>query len=110
MLDGRVAMAQREIDAFFQDLDQIPLHRSGNVPPNNIAPERQWQPGALFPPCSQIEHALHARLRVGQLAFMNDQSRVSCASCNRIENSIEWNDRMFEFAEVKLQGEERTGH
>src|SRR4051794_13003542 len=45
MLHRRAAMAQGIIDAFLQDLDQIPLHRSGNVFADNVAAEREWKAG-----------------------------------------------------------------
>src|SRR3954447_13639261 len=110
MLDSRSTMVQCEIDAFFENLDQITLHCGGDVFANDVATEREWQPGPLFPPCSEVHHAFHAGIRVGQLALVNNQASVRCAACHRIEDSIERDHDMFELAEIKLQGKEGTGY
>src|SRR5258708_5990426 len=43
--------------------------------PNSIAPQRQGQAGNLLPPLSQVHDPVQTRLVIGQLPFVDDQSR-----------------------------------
>src|SRR5258708_11621706 len=43
--------------------------------PNSIAPQRHGQAGYFLPPLSQVHDPVQTRFVVGQLTFVNDQSR-----------------------------------
>src|SRR5205814_10594859 len=49
-------------------------------------------------------------LRVGELSFVNDEAGISTTLSYRLKDFVEWHDDVFEFAEIKLQREKRTGH
>ena len=100
MFDGRSAMGEGVVHALAQDLNQITLDGSRNIPADHVATEGQGQVRCALPPFPQIGYAFQTGVRVGELSFVNDEASVRAALVHRIENPIEWHDDVFELAKV----------
>ena len=73
--DGRCPMFQPIGDAFAQNVTDFAPYPGRYVFTDDIATEGEGQLARALPPLSQVEHAGKALLRIGKLAFVNDQSR-----------------------------------
>ena len=71
---------------------------------NHIATQWQWQ-AAVFaaPPDAQVLADLQAFLRIGELAFMDDQAGIGLAFLDDAENLIERDHDARKVAEVEPQ-------
>ena len=77
--------------------------RLRNIFTQDIAAQRQRQTGFAFPPLAKIDNLLKTRMRIGQLSFVNDQTRIGAPVFHGVENLIELNDNVFEIPQIKLQ-------
>ena len=77
--------------------------------PDRISAQRQRQAGDLQPPLAQIHDALQAGFRIGQLAFVNDQSGFVFAFHDLRNDLVERHDFGLDSRREKPQREIRGG-
>src|ERR1044071_8176849 len=96
------SMREAVIDAFANNFAQIVSDRWRYIFAHHIATQGQWQARFALPPLSEIDNLFKTGLRVSELSLMNDQTGVSPAAFDCVENFIKPHDDIIEFPQEKL--------
>src|SRR6266496_3766096 len=105
-----IPMRQTELDTFPDNLEKIALYCVWNILAQNIAAERKRQARFAFPPFAKIDNFLKTRPLVGELPFVNDQTRIGAPAVYRVKDLIERYHNVIKFSGKKLQRKKRARH
>src|SRR6266516_6352944 len=105
-----IPMRQTELDTFPDNLEKVALYCVWNILAQNIATERELQARFAFPPVPEIDNFLKTRPLVGELPFVNNQTRIGAPAVYRVKDLIEWHNNVIKFSGKKLQRKKRAGH
>ena len=107
-------MIEAVLDAFAESRGDGSHQLGSEGAANGVAAERKRKAGHLSPPLAEIDHAVEARLVIGQLAFVNDESSLVLAFEYLRDDLIKGNHFGFHSGREQLQCEigsgERAGH
>ena len=79
------AVIERVLDAVAQSLGDDLVRFRAQRAANGVAAERQHQAGGFAPPDAEIDDFVESAGRVGELAFVNDESGIVLAGEDRRE-------------------------
>src|SRR6266487_3402391 len=105
-----IPMRQTELDTFPDNLEKVALYCVWNILAQNIATERERQARFAFPPFPEIDNFLKTRPLVGELPFVNNQTRIGAPAFYRVKDLIERHDSVVNLSSKKLQRKKRTRH
>jgi len=81
------------------------------VTADHVAAEwKRQSAGFRRPPLAQVDDAVQSGIAVGQLAFVNDETRIRVARSDVLDDPVERHDFMLDIRTEQLQGEERGCH